>query len=278
MNTKLMKKEIEEEIRKVNALEREVEKELGERLGKKTVEKDKLHPKGNLRCVTKGNSFQYYMDKQYLGKDHRKIIENLAYRDYYEDMLTAIQDKKKKLKELQKLMEYDYCRPESLYPELHPARKCLVKPIVLSREEYIKNWQDEPYEHWEITDADVNGHILTEKGERVRSKSEKIIADTLKRLNIPYKYEYPLRLKDGNRIVTKRPDFVVLDRNTLEEKIIEHLGMMGEESYYRNNMGKISVYEKNGYLIGRNLIILHETSERPLNISVMEAYIKEYLL
>ena len=175
-------------------------------------------------------------------------------------------------------MKYDYCRPESLYQKLHPARKCLIEPIILSREDYIEKWQNEPYDLWKINDDDVKCQILTEKGERVRSKSEKIIADSLNRYNIPYKYEYPLRLMDGNRIVTRRPDFVVLNTVTFEEKIIEHLGMMGEESYYRNNMSKISIYEKNGYLIGKKLIILHETADKPLDTSVMKAYIEEYLL
>lgn len=34
--------------------------------------------------------------------------------------------------------------------------------------------------------------ILTQKGERVRSKSEKILADYFYQHNIPYKYEKPL--------------------------------------------------------------------------------------
>ena len=37
--------------------------------------------------------------------------------------------------------------------------------------------------------------ILTEKGESVKSKSEKIIADKLNMMNIPYCYEVPLYLK-----------------------------------------------------------------------------------
>ena len=274
MNTKLIKNEIDEEIRKMN----ELEKELEERLKGKRNGRDKTFPQGKLRCVTKGNSFQYYADKQYLGKDCRQTIEEMANCDYYEEMLTLVHDKEKKLEQLQKLMKYDYCRPESLYHELHPARKCLIEPIIMSREDYIENWQNEPYDLWKINDDDVKCQILTEKGERVRSKSEKIIADSLNRYNIPYKYEYPLRLMDGNRIVTRRPDFVVLNTVTLEEKIIEHLGMMGEESYYRNNMSKISIYEKNGYLIGKKLIILHETADKPLDTSVMRAYIEEYLL
>ena len=36
---------------------------------------------------------------------------------------------------------------------------------------------------------------LIQKNERVRSKSEKIIADMLYHKNIPYKYECPINLK-----------------------------------------------------------------------------------
>ena len=45
--------------------------------------------------------------------------------------------------------------------------------------------------------------LITEKGEYVRSKSEKIIADTLTKNNINYVYELPLRLKGYG---TVKPD------------------------------------------------------------------------
>ena len=47
----------------------------------------------------------------------------------------------------------------------------------------------------------------TIKGERVRSKSEKIIADELYRYQIPYKYEFPLTLATHNRNIQLYPDF-----------------------------------------------------------------------
>lgn len=51
--------------------------------------------------------------------------------------------------------------------------------------------------------------ILTNRGERVRSKSEKIIADCFFRKGIPYKYECPLYLK-GLGIIY--PDFTILSK------------------------------------------------------------------
>ena len=53
--------------------------------------------------------------------------------------------------------------------------------------------------------------IITEKGEAVRSKSEKIIADKLYMKEIPYVYEQPLYLKGYGYVV---PDFKILNVRT----------------------------------------------------------------
>ena len=143
---------------------------------------------------------------------------------------------------------------------------------------FIKEWEETSYDRWVITDDDVRGEFYTKKNERVRSKSEKIIADELTRYGIPYRYEYPLSLRDRNRIVTRRPDFIALNIRTLEEIIIEHMGLLDREKYFAENMDKIGLYEKNGYLIGRNLILLHETSYEPLNTKILDMYIEEYFI
>ena len=56
--------------------------------------------------------------------------------------------------------------------------------------------------------------ILTENGERVRSKSEKILADYFYRQNILYKYEKPLYLKGYGTVY---PDFTFLSSKTGKE-------------------------------------------------------------
>ena len=94
---------------------------------------------------------------------------------------------------------------------------------------------------------------------------------------VPYKYEMPLKLKNQNRIVTFYPDFTALNKRTERKFIIEHLGMMDKMSYYENAMRKIDVYEKNNILLGRDMILLHETSNSPLNVNVVRKYIEEYL-
>ena len=275
MNMQLIKDEVYKEIIKMNKIEEEIKEK--EKMFK-TDNKNKNAYKGKLRCATKGNSYQYYSGTKYLSKKELNLIEDIANSKYCKDLKNLVREKLKKLEQMRKLIEYDYSQPEKLYSSLHPARRCVVKPLLKTKEEYIKQWQEEQYDQWEITDEDINTQIITARGERVRSKSEKIIADALSRHGIPYKYEYPLQLKYGNRIVTRRPDFLVLDTVTLEEKIIEHLGMMGDEDYYQKNMSKIDLYEKNGYLIGKKLIILHETAENPLDTMVMERYIEECLM
>ncbi len=50
--------------------------------------------------------------------------------------------------------------------------------------------------------------FYTHKGERVRSKSEVIIANLLYKYQIPYRYEFPLTIKDFG---ITYPDFLILN-------------------------------------------------------------------
>jgi len=53
--------------------------------------------------------------------------------------------------------------------------------------------------------------------------------------------------------------------------------MMDHPNYFKNVLFKLDVYEKNGLLVGKNLILLHESSYRPLNTRVIAEYIDEFL-
>ena len=119
---------------------------------------------------------------------------------------------------------------------------------------------------------------LTARGERVRSKSEIIIADTLFRLKIPYRYEYPLNLKNtkGEKL-TLYPDFTCLNLRTRREFYWEHFGMMDNSEYSENVVQKLHLYEQNGIIPGKNLIITMETSTIPINTKQIELLAKSYL-
>lgn len=54
--------------------------------------------------------------------------------------------------------------------------------------------------------------------------------------------------------------------------------MMDKADHYNRTMEKLDLYEKKGYLIGRDLILSYETPDMPLYMLTMNPYIKEYLV
>ena len=118
------------------------------------------------------------------------------------------------------------------------------------------------------------GKYETEAGEYVRSKSEKIIADTFKKMNIPYIYE-PKIILDRNKTVF--PDFACLNVRKRKTIFWEHLGLTDLPDYAVKNFAKLDIYEKNGYFIGDDIIISTETQEHPLDISTIKRKIERYL-
>lgn len=91
----------------------------------------------------------------------------------------------------------------------------------------------------------------TRNGERVRSKSELIIANLLYEFNISYEYEKKLFYSKNKWI---EPDFTI---NNGKEFYWEHLGMRGIENYDSKWLEKLNIYQK--YFSGR----LKTTFESP---------------
>ena len=83
---------------------------------------------------------------------------------------------------------------------------------------------------------------VTDRNERVISKSEVIVANTLARHGIKYSYEKPLKLYGRDRPV--KPDFTIeYDGKTY---YWEHLGMLLQEGYRNKWLLKLELYRKNG--------------------------------
>jgi ATP-dependent DNA helicase RecQ len=97
----------------------------------------------------------------------------------------------------------------------------------------------------------------TLKGDFVRSKSEVIIANYLYNQNISYEYEKKLFYEKGKWI---EPDFTITINN--KEYYLEHLGMLGTESYDNRWLEKIKIYEnffKNKLICTYESLILSES-------------------
>lgn len=149
----------------------------------------------------------------------------------------------------------------------------MINAPVLSDEEYVTRWQAEEYNRKSF--GEFATEIYTERGERVRSKSEKIIADKLNNLGIPYRYECPKILDENVKI---HPDFTILKMPDRKEVYLEHLGMMDNLTYLENALDRIKIYEINGIYLGKELYITYETSRKPLNTKVLNDFLKNVFL
>ena len=234
-------------------------------------------PEGKLKVKRNGNCTYYYLvgedlHETLLNNNNLKLAEDLAQKNYLEKV---VKESKQELAVLKRaLNQYPEAVAEDVYHQLSDERKKLVKPIVPTDEQFIQRWQNKPFTHKKISD-DVPMY-LTMKGERVRSKSEVIISDRLNINGIPYKYECPLTFKRNGELITIHPDFTILrvsDRKTL---YLEHNGRMDDPGYADDMVNRVNDYSYAGIVQGDNLFMTFETSETPLDISVLDKMIKNH--
>ena len=235
----------------------------------------KVLPCGSLRCTSSKGTDQFYVNGNYISKKQMNTIKAIAQREYDDKLVSVI---KKRLQILQQLeLSYTSQEIENCFDNVCKARRKLITPAFETIEVKIHRFLEEEYEPGKF-DEDNTTEFITLKGERVRSKSELLISDHLNRYEIPYRYEKPIELQDWKKTVICRPDFTVMNRRTGKIFLYEHLGKMDDEDYIAANIRKLDLYERNGYLLGDNLVVTHETSKIPLNRNVLDSYIKTYFI
>lgn len=238
-------------------------------------------PEGMLRLSKTKKYPQYYhctevnrkksKNGRYLRKNEMELVRQLAQKEYDEKVLRLAQ---KRLVQIEKLVkDYSDEEIEEIYLKEHPERKKFICPIAQPWEEKLQRWMSEEYVGKEFYDD--TPIILTDRGEKVRSKSEKILADYFYRNGIFYKYEHPLYLR-GYKVVY--PDFTFLSPKTGEEIYWEHHGKVDDPNYARNMVKKILAYESNEIYPGENLILTFETEQTVLNTKTIERMVERYLL
>lgn len=234
---------------------------------------------GSLWIDTNKGNTQYYLHseeyltgrrRKYISKSDKDFIRNLARKSYLTQAVNILEEQYFQLTDLYK--KYDENALVKLTAALHPERRKLIDPIVLPEEEYVEKWLQMPYEGKPFEKGQAV--LLSEREERVRSKSEKIIADKLLKEGIPYRYECPLNL--GSKAIY--PDFTVLNKRTRQEFYLEHFGMMDDLQYCNGALSRIELYEKNGLFLGEHLLATFETRKMPLDTRMLDLLIKHYLL
>ena len=209
----------------------------------------KKMPEGSVQITGTGKKTMFYFNndgnRTYANQKDQKLVRQLCQKDYNQKILAKAK----------------------------PVRQELISPIWLPDNEFVKQWEDVSYIPKGF-DPDYPEYY-TDKGERVRSKSEILIANALQKYHIPYRYEYPYQFESYGPLL--HPDFTVLNIRTRKELIWEHMGKMDDEDYSDYALNRILNYEKYGIFPGDKLILTHETLANPLNSKIIEKTIKHYL-
>ena len=231
---------------------------------------------GKLIMSTINGTLRFYWivnDKRvYINRHQQDLLRALTLKYYNTKVLKELEEQTKELKKALNIIDglEEAPVPDYVYEKLQPEMKELV-PKQDFTDEYVKSWQATKYTRKPVAEEIP---FYTAKNEHVRSKSELIIANMLNDCNVPYHYECPLKL--GRRPIS--PDFIVLNKRTKEVFIWEHFGQMDNDEYNEKALLKIEDYIKNGYPLGKKLLVTFESSKVHLNVQLVSKIIAEYLL
>jgi len=240
-------------------------------------------PEGKLTCTRNGREGQYVKwyvgaekDREYLPKSKRVLAEKLALRRLYTAQLNQLRQESKLMKEYELFQEENVYSNEikNLISQESPYYELLKNSIGSCRENdaYIKMWQEEGYQ----TNCAHPEHLQHKslKGERLRSKSEVIIANALYMNRIPYRYECELELGE----VKLYPDFTILHPETLEVYYWEHFGMMSQTAYREKSAQKLRLYGEYEIFPFHRLITTYESELEALDSELIQRIIEMYFI
>ncbi len=237
----------------------------------------KTMPEGSLRLSKSKEYIQYYHCTEenklgkYIVKGNDELIQALAQKSYDEKLLQLAE---KRLKQIERILkDYEDDEIEEIFKKEHIERQRLIQAVEPTWDQRVKMWIDEKYQGKGFQEG--SPLILTDRGERVRSKTEKIMADYFYRKGIEYKYERPIYLKG---LGTVYPDFTFFSKRVDGKMYWEHCGMADSPEYARNMVRKIEMYEKNGIFPGERLIVTYETEQSVLGTEKIAQMVERYLL
>ncbi|WP_155895271.1 hypothetical protein [Lachnospira multipara] len=260
--------ELEEQLELITTLMRKSRKNL---MKYKDMDNTSVYISKSNGCIQFYLYDKYNKKKNYVRKSDVKNIKKYIQRDYDVRVNEVLSNIHASLTQI-----VEQCNVDDIYKEyenLDNKRKNIVIPIINTRQEYIDEWYT-LYPGMQNT-FPIEGTYVTEKNEKVRSKSEKIIADMLYKYDIPYVYEPRLELSPFTAVF---PDFAIMNKRTGKTYYWEHLGLVSDIDYAIKNFLKLQEYISNGVFPGRDLILSIESENKSLDVISVDKMIKEYLL
>ena len=196
-------------------------------------------PKGKLYTRKRGNHLNYSVyrngKEKWITRDN-ELVRKYQKKELLESRLVDFQNSNILLKELIEIL------PDSIYDD-----------------PFLMQWACEEFEYNTYKEEQLT--YITLKGHKVRSKSERFIANALFELKIPYRYECVMYLS-GYKMY---PDFLILKPNG-ELLIWEHFGLLDDQNYQNNANKKIKIYNNSGYTQFRNLICTTEDDLKDISV------------
>ncbi len=198
-----------------------------------------MYPEGSLVITKKGKYKSYYIQTSKNGVKTRKYLSQK--RD--SELIDALSKKQTFLPAIQEELVFQRVSIKSMKTYAKTILKKAIFPPIDNTPSFSQN-----------TIEPKNLKYTTNRGEKVRSKSEKIIADLLYEYKVNYKYEKGLDLP-GFR--TLYPDFTIVSPLNNQTYYWEHNGL-DTDDYLNYWKTKKQIYESSNINSNNCLVVTTE--------------------
>lgn len=149
----------------------------------KQLNQNKEIPQGHLRIAQlsqKTQKPQYYhyttpkdTKGKFIPRKETKLAVQLAQKDYDISIIKLL---KKQISQTRQYLK-NINSISACYTKLHPARQQFITPVTLTDKQYTEQWQNVSWQGRPFVQDEH--YLLTNRNEKVRSKSEVLIANAL---------------------------------------------------------------------------------------------------
>ena len=209
-------------------------------------------------------------EKSYIKKSNRDFAKLLARKAFWKHMLSAKEANLEVCRLFLDSFNSDDQIMQEFFDKMPDARALLSNPGSMPKDAW--NWQFEPYA--KKTDHLEELKIQTLRGEKVRSKSEALIANLLYMIPLPYQYEREWILLGE----IAHPDFTIRHPKTGILYPLEHFGMMDTPRYKRRALHRIEQFAGTGYYPNINFFVSFETDSDAPDLPLLDYQLRRFFL